>query len=150
MVYCGVPTNQWTSSGVAIAIRKDCKHKIRDYTWISDRIIETRIKVLNRNFTIVGVYAPVEGKERATEEFYRELQQSIYKIPKTENIILAGNCNGRIGNQPIPECIETYGEQVMNHNGETLREGTEKEGSSEVTDDNKDMITIEELNKVQK
>ena len=82
MIYCGVPTNQWASSGVAIAIRKDWKHKIQDYTWISDRIIETRIKVLNRNFTIVGVYAPVEGKEQDTEEFYREFQQSIDKIPK--------------------------------------------------------------------
>jgi len=88
MIYCGVPTNQWGSSGVAIAIRKDWKQKIQDYTWISDRIIETRIKVLNRNFTIVGVYAPVEGKEQDTEELYRELQQSIDKIPKKENIIL--------------------------------------------------------------
>jgi len=24
MIYCGVPANQWASSGVAIAIRKDC------------------------------------------------------------------------------------------------------------------------------
>jgi len=75
MIYCGVPTNQWASSGVAIAIRKDWKYKMLDYTWISDRLIETRIKVLNRNFTIVGVYAPVEGKEQDTEEFYRELQK---------------------------------------------------------------------------
>ena len=75
MIYCGVPTNQWGSSGVAIAIRKDWKQKIQDYTWISDRIIETRIKVLNRNFTIVGVYGPVEGKEQDTEEFYRELKK---------------------------------------------------------------------------
>jgi exonuclease III len=74
MIYCGVPANQWASSGAAIAIRKDWKHKIQDYTWISDRIIKTRIKVMNRNFTIVGVYVPVEGKERDTEEFYRELQ----------------------------------------------------------------------------
>jgi len=110
------------SSGVAIAIRKDWKHKIQDYTWISDRIIETRIKVLNRNFTIMGVHAPVEGKEQDTEEFYRELQQSTDKIHKKENIILAGDFNVRIGNQPIPECIGTYGEQVTNHNGAALRD----------------------------
>jgi len=30
----------------------------------------------------VAVYAPVEGKEQETEEFYRELQQSMGKIPK--------------------------------------------------------------------
>jgi len=69
----------------------------------------------------VGVYAPVEGKEQ-DKEFYRELQQSMDKIPKKENIILAGDFNGRIGNQPIPECIGTYGEQVLNHNGAALRD----------------------------
>ena len=39
---------------------------------------------MNMNFTIVGVYtyAPVEGKEQDTEVFYRELQQSMDKIPK--------------------------------------------------------------------
>ena len=43
-----------------------------------------------------------------TEEFYRELQQNMDKIPKKENIILAGDFNGIIGNQPIPEYIGTY------------------------------------------
>ena len=42
------------------------------------------------------------------------------KIPKKENIILAGDFNGRIGNQPIPVCIGTYGEKVTNHNGAAL------------------------------
>ena len=44
------------------------------------------------------------------------------KIPKNENIILAGDFNGRMGNKPIPECIGTYGEQVMNYNGAALRD----------------------------
>jgi len=44
------------------------------------------------------------------------------KIPKKENIILAGDFNGRIGNQPISECIGPYGEQATNHNGATLRD----------------------------
>jgi Endonuclease/Exonuclease/phosphatase family. len=50
----------------------------------------------------VGIYAPVEGKEQDTEEFYRDLQQSMDKTPQKENIILAGDFNGRVGNQPIP------------------------------------------------
>ena len=119
MIYCGVPANQWVSSGVAFAIRKYWKHKIQDYTWISDRIIATTIRVLYRNFTIVRLNVPVEGKEER-EEFYRELQQNMEKIPKTENIISAGNFNGRLGNQPIPEHIGPYGEQIMSRNGATL------------------------------
>jgi len=70
----------------------------------------------------VGVYAPVEGKEQDAGEFYRELQQRMDKILKKENIILTGDFNGRLGNQPIPECIGTYGEQVTNHNGAALRD----------------------------
>ena len=62
---------------------------------------------MNKRFTIVVVYAAVEAKEQDTEEFYRDLQQRMDKIPKKENIILAGDFNGRIGNQPIPECIGT-------------------------------------------
>jgi hypothetical protein len=52
MIYCGVPANQWASSGVAIVIRKDWKRKIQDYIWTSGGIIATRIKVLNRNFLV--------------------------------------------------------------------------------------------------
>jgi hypothetical protein len=43
------------------------------------------------------------------------------KIPKKENIILA-DFNRRIGNQPIPGCVGTYGEQITNHNGAALRD----------------------------
>ena len=70
----------------------------------------------------VLVYAPVERKEQETEEFNKELQQNMDKIPKKENIILAGDFNGRIGNQLIPECIGTHGEQVTNHNGAASRD----------------------------
>jgi hypothetical protein len=98
LICCAVPAKHWASSGVAIAVRKDWKHKIRDYTWISDRIIETRIKELNRNFTILGVCGPIEGTEQGKEEVYRELQQSIYKIPKKENIILRRDFNGSVIN----------------------------------------------------
>jgi len=82
MIYCGVPANLWASSGVAIAIEKDWKHKKQDYTWISDRIIETSIKVLNRNFTIVGVYAPVERKNKTQKNFTRNYNKARTKSIK--------------------------------------------------------------------
>ena len=44
------------------------------------------------------------------------------KIPTKENIILAGDFNGRNGNQPIPECTGTHVEQVTNHNRAALRD----------------------------
>ncbi len=44
------------------------------------------------------------------------------KTRQKKNIILVGDFNGWEGNQPIPECIGTYGEQVTNHNGAALRD----------------------------
>jgi hypothetical protein len=73
------------------------------------------------NFSNSGVYAPIEGKEQETEEFYTELQVTD-KIPKKENIIIAGDFNGRTDNQPISEGIGPNGEQVINHNGTALRD----------------------------
>jgi hypothetical protein len=55
------------------------------------------------------VYAPVEGREEDTEKIYNKLQQSMDKIPKKLNIFIAGDFNGRTGNQPIPECIGPNG-----------------------------------------
>jgi hypothetical protein len=121
MIYSGVPDNKWAASGVAVLIRKDWKNKIQDYIWISDRIVVTMLSLLNQNFTIVEVYAPIEGKEQETEELYSELHV-IDKTPKKENIIIAGDFNGRIGNQPVPECIGQNGEHVINHNGTVLRD----------------------------
>ena len=47
------------------------------------------------------------------------------------------------------EWKEYYG-KLWNEQGSKGEEGTEEEGRSEVTDDNEDMIKIEELNKVLK
>ena len=122
MFHCGVPAKQRASSGVTIVTRKDWKHKIQDYTWISERIIETRIRELNKHFTIAEVYVPVERKEQDTEELYGELQEYMDKIPEKENIILTGDFNGRLGYHPILACIGQYGKQITNHNGATLRD----------------------------
>jgi len=61
-------------------------------------------------------------KEQDREEFYRELSKVKDEMPKNGNIILAGDFNGRIVNQPVPECIGTYGEQITNHNRAVLRD----------------------------
>jgi exonuclease III len=41
---------------------------------------------------------------------------------RNRKIFLVGDFNVKIGNQPIPECVGAHGEQVMNRNGETLRD----------------------------
>jgi exonuclease III len=74
VICSGISEDKWASSGVAIWIKKQWQNKIIDYTGISDRIIKVKIKVLNQTFNIFEIYAPVEGKDQETEEFYEKLQ----------------------------------------------------------------------------
>jgi hypothetical protein len=57
---------------------------MQDYKSISNR---NKLKLLNQYLTTVGVYVPLEGTDKDTEEFYKVLQSSVSKIPNKENSI---------------------------------------------------------------
>jgi endonuclease/exonuclease/phosphatase family metal-dependent hydrolase len=70
--------------------------------------------------TVIGIYAPVEGKYIETTEFYDEIQEVIDKANKKDHLIIAGDFNARIGNQPVGGCIGSGGEPTTNNNGRLL------------------------------
>jgi hypothetical protein len=76
--------------------------------------------IASREFNIIGVYAPVEGKQEETEFFYTDLHEIIEKSTKTEHLILAGAFNATTGNQPVKDCTGSEGEATVTSNGTTL------------------------------
>jgi len=56
--------------------------------------------------------------------FYKQLQKEVDKYNKSDSLIISGDLNARVGNQPIPNVVGTFGEDCMNRNGQTLREFT--------------------------
>lgn len=79
-IYSGVPQNKRASAGVAIFINKSLKNKIHSYTWINERLILLRCKHGRGYITIIGAYAPEEGRKEATDEFYEQLQTTYNSI----------------------------------------------------------------------
>jgi hypothetical protein len=75
IIYSGVPNENWAASGVALLIRKLLRNRILGYTWISPRIIQVKLRIACREFNIIGVYAPVEGKREETEILYTDLHR---------------------------------------------------------------------------
>lgn len=122
MIYNGKPQNERASSGVAILIDKKWKNKLHSYTFINDRILMTRFNIERGHLTIIGVYAPEEGKKEDTEEFYENLQKQLHKWNKKDYLIIAGDLNARVGNINIPNVIGKFGEETINKNGEELKE----------------------------
>jgi hypothetical protein len=74
MIYSEVSSEEWASSAIAILVKKDWKNRIIGYEQISPRTVKLRLKLLTYTVTIVGIYAPIEGKTSNTEEFYDDQQ----------------------------------------------------------------------------
>lgn len=121
MLYSGVPGNKRASSGVAVLLRKEWKTRIHSYNFINDRIINVRIKVHRGYLTIVGIYAPEEGRKDESIEFYEHLQKHINSVRKTDYIAICGDFNARVGKTPIERILGTNGETILNENGKMLQ-----------------------------
>jgi len=72
VIYSAVDRHIRGQSGVMIWIHKSIPNKIDHYKFWNDRVMETRMKTQKGHLTILGVYAPTEGREELNE-FYETL-----------------------------------------------------------------------------
>jgi len=122
MLYSRVSQKTRAQSGVALIINQKWTSRITNYSLVNDRIITVGLKTNRRHITIIGVYAPEEGRQEETRRFYKQLQTDVDKYNKSDSLIISGDLNARVGNQPIPNVVENFGEDCVNRNGQTLRE----------------------------
>jgi exonuclease III len=64
------------------------------------------------HLTILGVYAPTEGKNGLNEEFYETLQKILDKVNKNDHIMLIGDINAKVGNNRVANTVGTNGEAI--------------------------------------
>jgi hypothetical protein len=66
LIYSGVEQTERASKGTAIIIEKKWKIKILNYTYVNEKILTiiNSLKINRGHLTIIGVYAPEEGKKR--------------------------------------------------------------------------------------
>ena len=55
-----------------------------------------------RHITIIGVYAPEEGRKEEVRRFYKQLRKEVYKYSKSDSLMISGDLNATVGNVPIP------------------------------------------------
>ena len=69
---------------------------------INERVCYLKIKSRWFNSTLINVHAPPNDKsEEVKNEFYYNLEQVVDKLNSYEIKILLGDCNGKIGKEPI-------------------------------------------------
>jgi exonuclease III len=125
MVYSGVSPETRAQSGVALIIDHKWISRIVNYSFFNDRIT-VRLKTNRGHTNIIGVYVyvyvPEEGREEETRRFYKQLQKEVDKYSKNDSLIISGDLNATVGNQPIPNVVGNFGEDCINRNGQALRE----------------------------
>ena len=124
MLHSGISPKTRPQSGVALIIGHKWTSRITNYSFVNERIITVRLKTNRRHITIIGVYALEEGREEETRCFYKQLQEEVDKYSKSDSLIISGDRNARVGIQPIPNVVGTFGEVCVDRNGQTLREFT--------------------------
>ncbi|KAI8433746.1 hypothetical protein MSG28_015725 [Choristoneura fumiferana] len=112
-------------AGVGFAVRTSIAVKLPECpVCISDRIITLRLNLSGNNFlNIISIYAPTMGNEDSIKErFYEELCQCLSKIRPSEQILLLGDFNARVGqdHESWPNVIGKHGVGSMNSNGRML------------------------------
>ncbi|XP_039280839.1 uncharacterized protein LOC111056792 [Nilaparvata lugens] len=121
-VWSGVEQNRRACAGVMVLVDRKWKNRIESYAFVDERAIRIRFKVDRGFLTLIGVYAPEEGRKAETIEFYDILQRQLKSCKKSDYVIVAGDLNARVGNHPIPQVVGTFGECHLNENGRHLRD----------------------------
>lgn len=80
---------------------KNYKENIVSYKIWFERMVEIKLKIENKVLTVLGVYAPEEGREES-DDFYIGLQKSVQRYDEgKKKVIVVGNRNTRVGNKKI-------------------------------------------------
>ena len=83
-------------------VSRDHQDKVLEVYRTSDRVMAVKIVLSDNVWTIVSAYAPQVGCDEDTKNaFWNELEAVIMKVPHKENLVLAGDLNGHVGESQI-------------------------------------------------
>ena len=88
---------------------KKFKEKVVEVSIPSDRLIKLKLMIAGEIFNIVSAYAPQNGEtEMIKEEFLKDWEDVMSRVPSTEKIVVGANLNGHVGKIQVvfKECTQ--------------------------------------------
>ena len=87
-------------NGVGICLNSYWQDKVIDVQRKSDRIIWMKLVTPGKNFNIISAYAPQQGcDQEENTAFWNQLEEVLRKVPGREELIVAGDLNGHVGQE---------------------------------------------------
>lgn len=84
LLYSGVAQTKRASAATAILVKKQFRNKIHSYNFVSERIMNVRLKTARGHLTVVCIYAPEKGRKEESAQFYECLQTHMHPLNKTD------------------------------------------------------------------
>ena len=126
LICSGTNTNERAKHGVGFIVSPVTSKNITNTEYISERIALIRTAEKNKTTVYIQIYAPCNDSYKYEEKvaFFEELSDTINKVKDTEDLIVMGDFNGRVGKRRTPweEHLGPYSDQETqcNENGELL------------------------------
>ena len=85
-------------NGVGIILAQEYKNDVIYVKRRNDRIMKMKISCNESVLNIISAYAPQVGcTEEEKDEFWRQLDEEVLTVPRSESLVIGGDLNGHIG-----------------------------------------------------
>ena len=121
----GKSSEEHRQHGVGFAVKNSLLNKVEPGSNGSERILTLRLNATEGPVTLISAYAPtLSASPEIKDEFYERLSSTLSSIPSTEQVVLLGDFNARVGSDSDswPTCLGQFGVGKMNENGQRLLE----------------------------
>ena len=110
--------------GVGFLLKDSIWNVVGEVIEVSSRIISMSLKVGGKDCSVIQVYAPTnDAPIEVKNMFWLQLREAVEKCRRKSSVIVMGDMNGRVGSRAEDvEVVGSYGEEVVNENGECLLE----------------------------
>lgn len=121
LVHSGKAKQERAQAGVGLLLHEKYQNNIEDIKYVNERILKTTLKINNTVTHLLSIYAPdISKPKEESEHFYELLQDTLDQTGGTDEVIILGDFNARIGNETLLNVKQKYNESIINENGELL------------------------------
>ena len=107
--------------GVAVVMKNRIAKSLMGYWPISDRIILCKFQAKPFNIVVLQLYAPTtDHSDEEIDTFYEEVDKALKQTKSTDNVIIMGDFNAKVGNTAMSRCMGKEGLGKTNERGERL------------------------------
>ena len=114
-------TNGRGREGVGLLLSEEMKKNVKEWCEVSSRLMWVRVQLGIEKWVFVSAYGP--GSEKSEEEremFWERLNECLSMFRENVRVVVLGDLNARVGDEPVVDVIGRYGVPGRNESGEKL------------------------------